>query len=135
MPAEGIMFLMRNCYFSLNCPAFFLKRQTVRLCRRMPFRREAVTQSQSQRKKERQCKKRARQVIAVPCSRGVTSQNRCVPAGSSPGARSCASCQQPNLEVLVQRRCCQRSQERLAEDDCHLWCVEVIASSMPERRS
>ncbi|XP_050770246.1 uncharacterized protein LOC127028523 isoform X6 [Gymnogyps californianus] len=42
-------------------PAGIPRRLTVRLCRRRPFRREAVTECQSQMKKERQCKKPARQ--------------------------------------------------------------------------
>ena len=37
-------------------------------------------------------------------------------------------------KVLVQGKCSKRSQERFCEDNCHLWCVEVIAISVPERR-
>lgn len=82
-------------YFSRNCPTFFLKRWTMRLSRRA-FWREAVTQGQSQMKKERQCQQLAHQVIAVPWSPCVTSQV-CL------FASSCTSCQQPSLEVLLQR--------------------------------
>lgn len=38
-------------------------------------------------------------------------------------------------KLLVQSECSKRSQQRLSEDDCHLWGVEVIASSVPERHS
>ncbi|KAM9591680.1 uncharacterized protein ACIBXB_005730 [Morphnus guianensis] len=78
--------------------------------------------------------KGSRHTVPVSDEEGEAMQETGMP-GSSPGAHSCTSCQQPNLEALVQRRRCQRSQEWLSEDDCHLWCVEVIASSVPERCS
>lgn len=38
-------------------------------------------------------------------------------------------------KLLVQSECSKRSQQRLSEDACHLWGVEVTAIGVPERHS
>ena len=67
-----------------------------------------------------------------PLSSAVGNQKPCVSAGSSLGACYCTACQRPNVKVLGHWKCSKASQERLSEDVFCLWCVEMIAISVPD---
>ena len=96
------------------------------LWRRRLFGKEAVRWCQPLMKEQGQFNQWACQVIAVLRSAGVIHQNLSLSAGSSPSAHYCTPCQHHNPELLAQSKCFKRSQERLSEEDCHLWGVEFF---------